>query len=91
MGFSELGLDSLSSVELRNKLQSIYDLKLSQTVIFDYSNIRQLGKFLLSLMFIDQQLSPSDQAENEIIDIENLSEIEAEAALLTELEKINYD
>ena len=43
LGFSELGLDSLGSVELRNKLQSSYDLKLSQTVIFDYPNVRQLA------------------------------------------------
>ena len=87
LGFSELGLDSLGSVELRNKLQSSYDLKLSQTVIFDYSNIRQLAKHLISLIF-DRSISQSDRAE-ENIDLEKLSEAEAEAALLAELEKID--
>ena len=90
LGFSELGLDSLSSVELRNKLQSSYALKLSQTIIFDYPNVRQLGIYLLSLM-CDCDSKAQDSNESDRLEtIANLSEEDAEAALLAELENLEY-
>jgi len=89
LGFAELGLDSLASVELRNKLQALYNLKLSQTAIFDYSNIRQLGRHLIELMFANKSV-PQNQVDQENIEIKNLSEVEAELALLAELENIDY-
>ena len=89
LGFSELGLDSLSSVELRNKLQSSYNLKLSQTIIFDYPTVRQLGIYLLSLMF-DRDLNENDEKSDRFSTLASLSEEEAEAALLAELENLDY-
>ncbi|MFM2315400.1 MAG: hypothetical protein RLZZ04_4678, partial [Cyanobacteriota bacterium] len=90
-GFSELGLDSLGSVELRNKLQSSYSLKLSQTVIFDYPNIAALTDYLSSLLFNPEASKKERDAEidDHSLDIENLSESEAEALLLAELN--NFD
>jgi acyl transferase domain-containing protein/acyl-CoA synthetase (AMP-forming)/AMP-acid ligase II/Zn-dependent alcohol dehydrogenase/NAD(P)-dependent dehydrogenase (short-subunit alcohol dehydrogenase family)/acyl carrier protein len=90
LGFSELGLDSLGSVELRNKLQSSYDLRLSQTVIFDYANIKQLAKHLLSLMFNDQSLAKNLEIDDNLISVVNLSEAEAEALLLEELDAFDF-
>ncbi|MEM8831400.1 MAG: SDR family NAD(P)-dependent oxidoreductase, partial [Cyanobacteria bacterium P01_G01_bin.19] len=92
LGFSELGLDSLSSVELRNKLQSIYNIKLPSTVIFDYFNIKSLANHLLSLLFTSKSLSIEEQTiveERQLLDIENISETEAEKLLLQELEDID--
>jgi acyl transferase domain-containing protein/acyl-CoA synthetase (AMP-forming)/AMP-acid ligase II/NAD(P)-dependent dehydrogenase (short-subunit alcohol dehydrogenase family)/acyl carrier protein len=89
-GFSELGLDSLGSVELRNKLQSSYELKLSQTVIFDYPNIRQLAKYLLSLLFNDESLEQDVKIYNDSTSLESLSEEQAEALLLEELKSFDF-
>ena len=90
-GFSELGLDSLGSVELRNKLQSSYDLKLSQTVIFDHSNIKQLANYLLTLLFYPEPNKKERDTEisDNSINIENLSEAEAEALLLAEINNLD--
>ncbi|MEO0928617.1 MAG: type I polyketide synthase, partial [Cyanobacteria bacterium J06643_13] len=87
LGFAELGLDSLGSVELRNKLQSNYDLKLSQTIIFDYPTIRQLSQQLLSILFPEEALKDT-KAEDKTADVAKLSETEAELALLAELEEL---
>lgn len=92
LGFSELGIDSLGSVELRNKLQSSYDLKLSQTVIFDYPNITELTNHLSSLLFTDEVSKNNKQLESEdnLINLEALSEAEAETLLLEELNNLDF-
>ncbi len=92
LGFSELGLDSLGSVELRNKLQSSYDIKLSQTAIFDYPNINALTNYLLSLIFNleSTEIGQNILVNNELKNIENLSEAEAESLLLQELESFDF-
>ncbi|MCE3011723.1 MAG: SDR family NAD(P)-dependent oxidoreductase, partial [Proteobacteria bacterium] len=52
-GFFELGMDSLSSLELRNSLQSTFGslISLPSTVIFDFSNIVALSKRIEELLF----------------------------------------
>ena len=90
LGFSELGLDSLGSVELRNKLQSSYDLKLSSTVVFDYFNIKALADYLLSIIFENTIFDLTTDVDNHLTQIENLSEAEAEALLSEELKDFNY-
>ena len=91
LGFSELGLDSLASVELRNKLQSSYEIKLSATAIFDYSNIEKLANYLSSLMFEDDlgKETTSVEQNSNLTQIEDLTEAEAEALLLAELGNID--
>ena len=46
-GFMELGLDSLSSVELRNHLQRSLQLTLPTTLAFDYPTSEKLADYLL--------------------------------------------
>jgi myxalamid-type polyketide synthase MxaB len=89
-GFAELGLDSLGSVELRNKLQSSYNLKLSPTVIFDYSSITAMTNYLSSLLFNCELIKNQEVAEinNNALNIENLSESQAETLLLEELNNL---
>lgn len=89
-GFSELGLDSLGSVELRNKLQNNYNVKLSASVTFNYPTIKELADYLLSVLFLEnKEHNKENNSKSGINSIENLSETEAEELLLAELDNLD--
>ncbi len=88
-GFGELGLDSLATVELRNKLQDSYELKLPTSAIFDYPTISAMAEYLLSVLFNQEQL-PEVLVNDQLVatNLEQLSEAEAEALLIAELDNL---
>ncbi|WP_040698317.1 type I polyketide synthase, partial [Nocardia vinacea] len=53
--FQQLGFDSLSAVEFRNKLNAATGLQLPATLVFDYPNAQVVAEF------IDSQLSGTSQ------------------------------
>jgi myxalamid-type polyketide synthase MxaB len=90
----ELGLDSLIAVELRNRLGSSLKAELPATLLFDYPTIAALANYLFS-----EVLQKANGKQNEAalkpaaqtvafteFNIQDLSDAEAEALLLAELE-----
>jgi acyl transferase domain-containing protein/aryl carrier-like protein len=47
---SALGIDSIMSLELRNRLEAALGVALSATLIFNYPTVREIAPFLLSKM-----------------------------------------
>ncbi|NEQ77461.1 MAG: acyl carrier protein, partial [Okeania sp. SIO2C9] len=53
-GFFDLGMDSLTFMELRNKLQSSLKRSLETTLVFDYPTINQLVDYMEVLLQLAQ-------------------------------------
>jgi acyl carrier protein len=86
-GLSELGMDSLTAVELRNLLQTKFDCRLSSTLLFDHPTLTALTEHLLQslgLTIASRHLPPAATSDQ----IQQLSEAEAEALLLQELNRL---
>jgi Short-chain dehydrogenases of various substrate specificities len=61
--FSELGLDSLTAVELRNRLNTRAGQRIPATVVFDYPTSRLLADFLLTRLTDGAATPPVDDRE----------------------------
>jgi acyl carrier protein len=84
--FRELGLDSVTAVELVETVGQQLNQSLSATLLFDHPTIGALATFIA-----DQYSaagSPSKRTPETTQDVEQMSEEEAEAALLRELDEL---
>jgi short-subunit dehydrogenase/acyl carrier protein len=88
----DLGLDSLLSVELRNALAASLGSPLSATLLFDYPTVetlaRHLAKEVLKCQIEFGAKSGGADGDQALEDLKNLSDEDAEASLLRELERI---
>ena len=87
-GFFPLGLDSLLALELRNRLQALTGQRMPVTILFEASNIERLVDCLLDLTPQEETTAPKPVAvvpEPEAVDLDALSDEEAERLLLERL------
>ncbi|MEO5330727.1 MAG: SDR family NAD(P)-dependent oxidoreductase [Magnetococcus sp. YQC-5] len=89
----DLGIDSLTAVELKNKLEAEMGLALGSSLVFNYPTIDALATFLMATLFADQH-QPQESSDNKtasppqpLVDpvLEKISDEEAETLLLQEL------
>jgi NAD(P)-dependent dehydrogenase (short-subunit alcohol dehydrogenase family) len=81
---SDMGLDSLMAVELKNRLNSNLELKrpLPATLVFDYPTTAAISQFLLQNVALDNEAELEASAEPEETD---------ETSLLDDLESLSDD
>jgi len=85
----DLGLDSLTAIELKNLLQSSLKCTLTPTLLFDYPTLEALLNYLAEIVLPDENVK-TDGAEREVFAtkpeierrVDQLSESEAEALLI---------
>jgi hypothetical protein len=99
-GFFDLGMDSLTAVEFKGRVEGQLGQPLSRSVVFDYPNIEALAGHLLQLLFpvqeAEQQQSlpvvaaaPADaQLSQDRLAVQRLSDLQIAALIDAELESL---
>jgi len=87
----DIGLDSLSAIELRNALTVSSGVSLPATLAFDYPTVTAIAGFLLDrLGFVSHDAHAAPDVAP-VDDIDALSDDEAEAELMAELELLRAE
>ncbi|MEL6555919.1 MAG: SDR family NAD(P)-dependent oxidoreductase, partial [Cyanobacteria bacterium J06621_11] len=88
VSFFDMGMDSLMSVELKNRLDTHLGYPIASTVIFEYPNIQSLADYLVEAYADNPSQEISVQEKDRPPDIQspkNSADIEQELAALEEL------
>jgi acyl transferase domain-containing protein/SAM-dependent methyltransferase len=90
--FIQMGMDSLTSIELRNRLQKGLGQSLPATIAFDYPNVAAMAEYLATRvrnrLRQDASVEVADEVANDDPDLDELSDQQAATLLARELEAI---
>jgi myxalamid-type polyketide synthase MxaB len=89
-----MGMDSLLSLQLRNRLQSELNCPLPATLTMNYPNVNALVEHLGKTLDLFSGASPAARpAEPAVrrVDVDRLSEDEAEALLIERLNRMEHE
>jgi acyl carrier protein len=97
-GFFDLGMDSLMAVELKKHLETCLGHTLPRTVAFDFPTINTLAAYLIDdVLRLGRSVEADSGAKQDrpeqramLSDIKQLSDVNVEASLIQELERLNY-
>ena len=95
-GFSDLGMDSLMAVELRNYLQTNLETAIAASLAFDYPTVEALTDYLLKEVLTDKasveelEKQPVEEIAESETNLDDISDEEAEAMLLGKLDSMKY-
>ena len=65
LGFFDMGMDSLLSLELRNLLQKSFGCSVSSTVLFEYTNIEALAEYLVTEVLAEHLETTVDTSDKD--------------------------
>jgi len=72
-GFFEMGLDSLTSVELRRRLEGVVGQPLPQTLTFNFPNVMALAEHLAGCLAgpvpATEEATPAPSARDQVVDV----------------------
>ncbi|MBR8834203.1 MAG: SDR family NAD(P)-dependent oxidoreductase [Stigonema ocellatum SAG 48.90 = DSM 106950] len=95
-GFFDLGMDSLTAVELRNRLQTNLKCSLPSTLTFKYPTIETLVDYLAMFVLFKDPSAQSNQVtqkdtevqRRDLAEIKQLSQDEIDASIAKEVEEL---
>ena len=89
VSFFDLGLDSLTAIELRHRLCSRLGAEIGSTIIFDYPTLEQLGDQLLTLVAGRPVSRPAGRRDDDLREpSDDAPEEPLEQAIADELERL---
>ena len=88
-GFFDLGMDSLTAVELRNKLQTGLDCSLPSSLAFDYPNIQSLTDYLEKTIILPSDDTVSESETPKVILDKDSLDLESSESLFNEINQLS--
>jgi acyl carrier protein len=92
-GFLDMGMDSLTAVELKNRLSRELTVSLPATLAFDYPNANSLANYLLTKINAQFPLADDENKESSDLDVQavqQLSDQEADEELRKTLKEMGF-
>jgi NADP-dependent 3-hydroxy acid dehydrogenase YdfG/acyl carrier protein len=90
-GFSDLGVDSLLAVDLRNRLETALDVALPATLLFDHPNLEALVGYLAGEVLPDVAPAARVPAPDAAAELAELSDDEIAQRLAAEIDALSAE